>query len=337
MRKEGKFLVGLLLGAWACFAQAAITPAGTVISNTATLNYEIDGVAQPPVLSDGDPITPGLQPASFRVDELIDLNLAWQDAAPVSVNSPDSNDALTFLLSNIGNGPESFSLTRVNSLAGDSFDPINGSAGSIYLENGLQPGFQFSGPNADTLYIPGVNNPLLAPGASQLVYINSDMPAALANGNTGLVRLTAAATTPGAAGSAPGTILPGAGTAGVDAVVGTNQAQQSRNGAYLVSGLTVVVAKTVLAPPALIQPGSILNYQISVTVSGSGTAANLVINDPMPPELNYTSGSLQVNGAARTDAADADNGQFVANTLTVSFGNTAAPITHLITFSTTVK
>ena len=176
----------LLLSLNATQTKAAGTLAGTAIVNEATASYSVEGIAQPDVTSNI---------ATFNVDELIDLTLTWQDGAPVSVNTPDVNDALTFLLTNIGNGPEAFSLSRNNLLAGDNYDPTNGSAGSLFLENGLSPGFQASGPNADTLYVAGVNDPNLAPDTAQIIYLNSNTPVGLTNGNTGNAQLNAASTT----------------------------------------------------------------------------------------------------------------------------------------------
>ena len=62
-------------------------------------------------------------PAIFTVAELINVTLVWQDAANVAVGSPDSNRALSFPLTNTGNGPETFSLARNNAIAGDNYDP----------------------------------------------------------------------------------------------------------------------------------------------------------------------------------------------------------------------
>lgn len=332
-RAGAALLVAALIALGSVAAHGAGTPAGTLITNTATLNYSIGGVPEAPITS---------APASVQVDELIDLTLVWQDGAPVSVASPDSNDPLTFLLTNTGNGAERFVLTRNDALAGDNYDPLAGSAGAIFLESGLSPGLQTTGANADTLYVAGVNDPSLAADASRLIYVVSDTPAGLVSGNTGLAALTAAATTTGAAGAVPGTTLAGLGTGGVDAVVGTSQAQASRTGSYLVSDVALTVVKTVAAVldprgGTSVEPGSMLTYRITVTLTGAGSVNSLTITDPLPAETGYVAGSILVNGAARTDAADADNAQFSANTVTVNFGNTASPVIHVIEFRTTVN
>jgi uncharacterized repeat protein (TIGR01451 family) len=314
-------------------AFAAGTPAATIINNTATMSYKIAGTPQTDITTIA---------ATFNVDELIDLTLTWQDGAPVSVNSPDVNDALTYLLTNTGNGQEAFILTRNNAIAGDNFDPLNGSIGSLYLENGLSAGFQASGPNADTLYVAGVNDPDLAPDASQIVYLISNTPNALSNGNTGRTQLKAASTTVGAANAALGTTLTGLGTSGVDAVVGANSAVAQQIGNYIVSGLSVNVSKTATCSPAPLNcsgalSGTVINYQLQITLTGAGTASNLVITDPLPSKLSYVPNSIKVGGTPKTDSADSDNGQFSSNTLSVNLGNPVAPASFVITFSATIQ
>jgi len=318
---------------------SAGTPANTIISNSVTVNYEIGGIAQPPATSS----------ASFSVDEIIYPLLTWQDAAPVSVNTPGVNDALTFLLKNDGNGTESFSLTRTNGplpIPPTNYTPLDGTVGSIFLENNLQAGFQPTGANADTGYIPGTNDPNLAADATLIIYVVSDTPA-VANNINGEVLLAAASLTAGAAGSAPGTSLPGLGDGGVVAVVGSNGAQTSSIGSYVTSGLGVTVNKSIasVVDPnggSVVMPNAVITYQIMAVLSGSGTATNLVITDPLPAETSYVPNSIIMDGAPQTDAVDppTDNSDFGitnANTVTVSLGNVAAPATHVITFRATIN
>lgn len=338
LAEQRRYKNSLLLSVLLCVlcgptVQAAGTPAGTLITNTATLSYSIGGIAETPIVS---------APASVRVDEIINLTLVWQDGGPVSVSTPDSNDTLTFLLTNTGNGNERFAFTRNNALGGDNYDPLTGSAGAIFIENGLASGLQTSGANADTLYAAGVNEPDLLADASRIVYVVSDTPTGLAAGNTGLAALTASSMTPGAAGAVPGTGLAGLGTGGVDAVVGTTQAQASRTGSYLVSTVALSILKTVVSVldprgGSNAESGSVLTYRLTITLSGSGSVNNLIITDPLPAETTYVAGSMLVNSASRTDAVDADNAQFSTNTVTVNFGNTVAPVVHVIDFRATIK
>lgn len=333
-------LTGLCGGLLLIAAQpgwAVGTAAGTTISNRATLTYVI--AANPPSTAISNTVL-------FLVDEIIQPVLTWQDGAAVAVNSPGVNDVLTFLLTNSGNGAEAFGLTRTNGpapLPAGNYTPLNGSIGSIYLESGLLAGFQASGANADTIYVPGSNDPNLAPNASMTLYVISNTPLVSPNAR-GDVRLDAASLTAGAAGALPGTALAGLGQGGGFAVVGSSRAQANAAGSYIASGMSFAINKTVLGVldpkgTAVVMPGAVMTYQIVATLSGPGTATNLVITDPMPANTAYVPGSIVVNGIAKTDAADADNAQFItaSQTVSVSLGNVAAPANIVITFRATIN
>lgn len=313
------------------------TAAGTVISNLATVKY---------MMGPSPPFTATSNTVSFRVDEIIQPVLTWQDATPVAVNTPGSNAVLTFLLTNGGNGPEAFSLTRTNGpapLPSGNYTPLNGSIGSIYLESGASPGFQASGPNADPLYVPGSNDPILAPNASITIYVVSNTPGVAPNLH-GEVLLSAASLTVGAAGALPGTALPGLGQGGGFAVVGSSRAQAGATGSHITSGLGFAMIKTVLKVldprgTSVVMPGSVVTYQIVATLSGAGSATQLVLTDPLPATTTYVPGSMAVDGVVQTDAADADLAQFIAatQTVSVSLGNVAAPATVVIVFRATIN
>ncbi len=316
-------------------AWAAGTTAGTVVTNTATLRY---------VLGNGQPST-ATSSATIRVDEIIQLVLTWQDAAAVPVNSPGRDAALTFLLTNVGNGTESFSLSRTNGptpLPPGNYTPLNGTVGSIYFESGALPGFQATGPNADRLYVPGINDPVLAPDAGVLIYVVSDTPL-VANGARGDVLLAAASRTVGAAGAPMGTALPAQGQGGGFAVVGSARGQAGATGSYIISGLSFAMSKTVInvADPhggTVVMAGAVLTYQIVATLSGTGVATNFRISDPMPTNTTFVPGSIVVDGAAQTDAADADRAQWIAATRSISvpLGTVTAPASFVITFRVTI-
>lgn len=325
--------VALLALASAAGARAAGTPAGTVVQNTATVTFTIGGGPQQSLVS---------APAAFTVVEIINATLTWQDAANVVAGSPDTDRALAFVLTNTGNGTEAFSLARNDAVAGDQFDPVPSSAGAIYLENGLQPGLQLTGPNADAAYVAGANDPQLAPDESRVVYAVSNIPASLATGSVGRVELNASSRTAGAAGAAPGTSLPGLGQGGVDAVVGASRAQARATGGYVASGVTVAVAKSVAsvvdpAGGATVRSGSVLTYRVVVTVSGSGVAQNLVLDDPLPANTAFVANSITVDGVSASDAVDADRADFSAGVVRARFGDTAAPVVHTIEFRVTVQ
>jgi len=323
-------LLAAILPRVACGAGA---PAGTIVQNVVTVSYSIGTHSNLQITS---------APASFMVAEIINVTLTSQDAGPVTVGSPDRNGALTFVLTNTGNATESFSLARNDSLSGDNYDPLIGSAGGIFLENGLQPGFQASGPNGDTLYVPGANDPVLGADASRLVYVVSDTPPSLGVGSIGKSMLTAVSTRHGAAGALPGTTFSGAGPSGSDLVVGNSRAQATQISSYVVGGVVVSINKTVLAVVdstggSTVSPGALLTYQIQVNVAGSGMAQNVMLNDPIPANTTYVANSLSVDGVPRTDAVDSDNADFSGGAVRANFGNTSAPTHHVVQFRVTVN
>lgn len=313
-------------------AHAAGTPAGTVIPNSATLNY----------IYNGKPVTTTAVAPVLTVAKVINAVLTWQDSSLVAVKAADTNKPLTFALTNTGNGTETFRITRNNALTGDAFDPVTAVVGGIYVESGAEPGIQTTGPHADILYVPGVNDPTLAADASRIIYVLSDIPAATAQGATGNVSLDIRSTTPGAAGARPGTALAGRGDGGIDAVVGDSRAQATAIGGYVVSSIALSLVKSVVAKRdpnggELIMPGTLLTYRIVLSLTGTGTAQNFSFSDPLPSAVTYVPGSITVDGAPRSDADDSDNASFAAGVVSAAFGNVAAPLTRTVEFKVTVN
>lgn len=320
-----------LVGLWVDPAGALGTAAGTTITNSATVDYTMGGSAQSETASH-----------SFDVLEVIDGVVTWQDAANVPVNTPHSDRVLTLQLTNTGNGPEDFRLAVNAAVAGDDFNPT---VQDLYLESNGTAGLQMAGATPDTAY--AGTDIALAADAAQLCYIVSTIPGGLAVGNIGRVELLADAQTPGAAGSAPGTVLANAGPGGIDAIVGTTGADGGAGGSYEVSFAVVALVKSIaqIADPYggdRPYPGAVVTYRIIVDVAGSGTAEAVVVSDTIPADMTYIAGSLQLDGVAQTDADDApadssDFGVTTANTITVNIGDTVAPATRIIEFNTTIN
>ena len=83
-------------------------------------------------------------------------------------------------------------------------------------------------------------------------------------------------------------------------------------------------------------PGAVITYTLTVTATGSGTALDVVISDPVPLHTAYHGGTLALDGGFLTDAADADAGDVGGSTpgaVTVQLGNLPAGApAHVITF-----
>jgi uncharacterized repeat protein (TIGR01451 family) len=133
----------------------------------------------------------------------------------------------------------------------------------------------------------------------------------LPDGEYGRSELTATANT---GTGAPGTVMPGQGPGGVDAVIGTSGGVAAVFGQYLVGDilLSAVKSQAVLDPFGGSQPipGAAITYQIVVTAAGSGVALGAAFSDPIPASTTYVAGSLRLNGATLTDSVDSDAGSF---------------------------
>ncbi len=290
-------------------AQAAGTIAGTDISNTASVTYTLNGT----------PITENSTPAVVTVAEILDVDVTLQ-SPQLPVAPGDSNQAIVFTVTNTGNGTETFSLAGLSTIAGDDFDPVLATPDAIFFDTDgsgdLSPG--------DTPYAPGTNDPSLAPDASVTVLVVNDIPAGLLDTNVGQTRLTATSLT--GAGAA-GTVIAGGGDGGVDAMVGSSEGDDFDTGEYIVETIDVTVVKTAtVSDPfggSTPVPGAQITYQITTTVTGTGTAAGAFVSDPVPANTTYLPASITLNGAALTDAADADAGEFDASgpTVTVQLGD----------------
>lgn len=317
-----------LTAAWtlnASIAHAGGTPPGTNITNQASITYTVGGAQ----------LVQNSNPSTIIVEELINLNLVWQDASNVIVGPGDTGRLLTFLLTNTGNGNESFGLTTDSNVSGDDFNPT---FSDLYLDangNGVYDA------GVDAQYAAGINDPVLGADSSTAIFVLHDIPAGLVDADIGNCDLTAASNT---GTGAPGSSIPGAGDGGANAVIGNSGGSATNTGGYVVTTVVVTMLKsaTVLDPfgGSDAVPGAVLTYTITVDVTGSGTAQGVVITDPFPVNTTYVASSLTLNSGALTDAVDADAGDVNATTagsITIALGNlTDASPLQTITFNVTI-
>jgi uncharacterized repeat protein (TIGR01451 family) len=299
-------------------AMAAGTAAGTTISNTATATYNDPG---------GNPRSVDSNTVDIRVDEILDVTVVSADPGDVIVAPGSTNQVLSYTVTNNGNGSEAFRLTPVSNLGGDQFDPTTT---QIFLDTN---GDGVYTPGVDAAYVPGSNDPVLAPDASVRVFILSAIPGGVNDLDRANVDLTAAAVT---GTGAPGTSFPGQGQGGGDAVVGTTGADSTARGRYLVQTAVVSFTKsqTVADPFGGTKnvPGSIVTYTLVATVTGTGTLTNLAIGDGIPANTTYQPGTITLQGSPLSDGADADVGEFAANAVAVRLGSVAGGQTRTVTF-----
>lgn len=307
-------------------ARAVGVAAGTTIDNTAQVTYSVGATSA----------TATSNVASIRVAEILDVVVTLQTPT-VTVAGGDTHRALVYRVTNTGNGPEAFRLVMTSVLGGDDFDPTAATP-SIYFDTDASGDLSAG----DTPYVVGTNDPALNADAFVTVLVVNDIPTTVTDGNRGFSRLTADART---GTGTPGTTFAGQGVGGTDAVVGTTTAAATTTGTYLVSGVTLAVVKsqTVLdqfggARPV---PGARVTYSIAVSATGTGTATAAVFADNVPANTTYVPGTLRLNGAALTDGADVDAGDYAATPtarVRVTLGNlTQASGSQTIEFAVTIN
>ena len=315
--------------ALAPLAHAAGTAAGTNISNTATATFTDPG---------GIPRTRDSNTYIVQVDEILDVTVQSNNSGNVSVFTPATGQVLSFTVKNTGNGSEKYILSVQDALSGDDFDP---SLAKVWLDDG--DGVLETGPGGDTELVAGSNDPVLAAEASVRVFVVSDIPTGLADGDIGNIRLAAEAETaqgnPGL--EAPGYTFAGAGTGGSDAVVGSTQASATVSNGYVVSQTTATFVKssTILDPfgGTSAVPGAVITYSLELEFTGSGTATGALIVDAIPAGTTYNAGTLTLDAGALTDdASDADEGSYDGSQIVVDLGDVTAPATHTVTFKVTI-
>jgi len=307
-------------------AYAAGTAVGTLIENTATVDFVQSG-SQQQIISNT---------VSFVVAERIDVVVTLLSGQVVV--APNATDqALLFTVTNTGNGTETFGLAMNSIVAGDDFDPVPATPNAIFFDSDGSGDFNLG----DVAYTPGGNDPVLAADESIDVLILNDIPGTAANAQTGRSELTATAAT---GSGVPGTIYAGQGDGGVDAVIGTTGAIATTFGEYLVDDVTINVlkAQTIIDQNGGNEPivGATITYTITVEVVGAGTATAGVISDPIPTWSTFVPNSITLNGASISDTTDGDAGEYdtsVVPTIVVRLGDlTQADGVQTIAFQVTI-
>ena len=266
---------------WVRSAWAIGTPVNTVIANQATADYVINS----------NPLSSSSLTVYTTVAEVIDVTVVWQDAPALNVFPGDPDQALTFLVTNTGNGAEVFDLTANSTLGGDDFDPL------------LQSPALYADTNTNGVYDVGTDLAIagstvsLVRDTGALVFVVNNIPAGITtNGYLGDSQLTVTSQT----GTGVGTSVPNGGDGGtVDAVIGSTGGTVTVNGTYqvFVTNVSLVKSSSVLNSYGGTEPipGATITYDVIVTVSGASQASSFVLTDPIPANTTYSPGTLSVN------------------------------------------
>jgi hypothetical protein len=278
---------------------AAATRAGTTITNTASLRV-------------GDTAGQPSNTVALTVDQLLDVTVAA--AVPSQpVDAAAARQVVAFVVGNPGNGDTGYALA--GTVAG------GGTVAGVAIDA--------DGDGRYTDADPVATEVTLAPGESRRVFVL--VAGASATGPELSVQLAATAQ---AGSGAPGTVLPGAGANGGDAVVGQTGARAAAQTALLPGAVaaSLVKSQTVLAPGGSSRPvpGAIVTYRLEARFAEASRAAE--ISDAIPDGTAFVPGSLQLDGVALSDAADGDAGRVDGAGVTVALGDVAAASTRTVQF-----
>ncbi|HBG04141.1 MAG: hypothetical protein A2075_01160 [Geobacteraceae bacterium GWC2_58_44] len=264
-------------------ALAALTPAGTEITNEATLAYKVGGFVQPTSTS---------TQTKFNVDRKVNFNVTNVPASFIDVLPGSTDQALKFTVTNQGNDTQDFDLTVAQLTGGTVFgatDNIDAAGVRLYLDNGSVAGSFDSG---DTDITAGHLLDEVAQDATVTVFIVGNFPTPQINAN--VAGLTLAATALHGHGAGAGAVIDGAvtdinGTVPGNAIF-TVFADTGRDNSELVAGafritapvLTVNKLSRVIWDPVNFNatprsiPGSYVQYEITIANAGTALAsANL--------------------------------------------------------------
>lgn len=342
--------VASVAGASPAFADG--TTAGTSITNTVTVNYQVGGVAQDAVTASN----------SFTVDRKIDLTIVETGNATTSVSPGQTVAVTTFNVTNTSNEALDFALSAAQLTGGAAphggTDDFDVSTLAVYVDTNGN-GVYDAGTDLAATYLDE-----LAADSSRTVFIVSAIPLGLDTGQKAVVSLTATAREGGTA-SSQGTAITqtaGANTVGEDTVftdgAGTDDA--ARDGAfsarddYTVAAAALSVAKTsvVISDPVngttepKMIPGAVVEYCIAVTNAAGGVAASSVaISDPLPSQTTYlASGAesigIRLGGTVTGGVCNADGaagGSFSANTVSGTLTSVPAGSSSTLRFRVTVN
>ncbi len=299
-------------GSWRADAASAETRAGTRITNIAS------GTASTP----GGDGAIASNPAVLVVAERLDVALERTDAAGIAV--VPGGVAIPVLLTNRGNGVESFDLVATPS---DASARVRG----IAVDRDGDGRFD---PATDTL-LAGARTDALDPGAVLRLLVILDP--AFAEVTVSALTIVARAAT----GSGPaGTTFALRGDGGGDAVTGSTDARAEvvvPIGSDTPAPPMLVKSQSVLAPDGTTDPiaGAIVTYRLEARFAGPAGAAR--IDDPVPQGTAYVPGSLTLDGARLSDAADDDPGRADDAAIAVALGDMPAGSVRTVQFQVTIQ
>ena len=328
-------------------ALATGTAAGSTITNTVSVNYQVGGLSQTATGASN----------TFTVDRKINLTVAELGTSTTQVSPGQTSAVTTFTVTNTSNATLDFALAVAQQSGGagahantDTFDVSNV---KIYVDTNNDGIF-----NAGDTLVTFLDE--LAADSSKTVFVVADVPLSLTTGAVAAVTLTATGHEAGVVGSQGIglTETTTANTAGMDTVFadGAGSTDAARNADFsakddytvLAAALTVSKLSTIISDPLngtsfpKAIPGATIEYCIVVSnAAGSATATSVAISDPLPTTVTYSSAyGIFINGSVTTGVCNADGsagGAFSSGTVSGTLSSVAATETKTLRFRATIN
>jgi uncharacterized repeat protein (TIGR01451 family) len=255
------------------------TPAATIVTNTANVEFDVGGVRQ----------TPQSASTSFVVARKVNLALVQAANAATQVLPGETSAVVAFELSNLSNAPLGFELSATQLSGGAA---ARGGTDNFDLGGTLQT---FVDANNNGIYEPGIDTatflPQLAADQTVTVFVIGDVPAGVFGGDIATVELTAIAreaSSSGLGGSLAETADNGSGMATVFAD-GAGTSDTARDARFSAREDLVVTAQPIDLEVELQVSNTsprvgFDEYTVTVTVAnrGPGNASGVALNVPLP-------------------------------------------------------
>lgn len=304
-RRGARFLAACSAAvvAFAPTAGSAATPAGTIISNIAHIQYLLGGSSR----------TAQSNRVDVRVDEVIRFSVTPVPAC----GTQQGTTVIAFRITNNGNAPKSFIPRRPEVVEGTGF-VVSG----VYADTNGNGCYD---PEIDQLIPPGGRTPVVGPGGSTTVFV-------VGSGGSGPIRLRLLFVHgSGDDGSGQGEEGGGWAVTGPDTDGVTGDSSTVASGPMIAE---LIKSQSVRAQDGSAMPraGATVTYTIEGRFSGVGVATDAVIADAIPAGTLYVPGSLKLDGAAVSDTGDADAGVFDGQRVSVRLGNIVAPAVRTVSF-----
>ncbi len=287
------------------------TLAGKKINNQATVNVNIGGTTYN-IHSNVD---------KFVIDQIVDINLKWQDDKAIDVAASEKQRVLTFILKNEGNGKDTINLSNEHNKT-SAFVPENR---KIYIDKNANGIFD----DKDKL----VSSIDLNADKSAILFIVSDIPDANLTAKEKAYEILKAKSTKKSSSKKD---RPNS----VDIVV--RKSEDNDTGIYIVRDyfLQSIKSKKVISGDKKAHTGSTIEYKIELSIGGENkdkVIKNIDLKDVISSDSQYIPNSLKLNGVSLSDKIDNDNGYIKGSTVFVHIDKIEGNNIATITFDVKIK